>query len=116
MFYDNRSIFSTIDPDSIKYSLYGNDEYNYVYYKEEKEFVFLEKIFGKGKTFTQEHKNYISAIGFMKTFDLKTEIILYHNYFADVPLDISICKKLANKQYKIIIDSNQQNNWIEVNA
>jgi len=115
MFYDNRSIFSTLDQDSIKYALYGDDEYNYSYEAEEDKIVFIERTFGRGKTFTIENKKYISAIGIIKIIDSNCEVILYHNHFAELPLDISICKTFTERQYKIVIDSYHQSDWVKVN-
>lgn len=116
MLYDNRTIFSTISANSIKYALYGNDVFHYAYNKDEDEYLFIDNIFGKGKTFTKEHKRYISAIALIEILSSRTEIILFHNYFAEIPLDINICSKLVDKQYKIIIDSTKQNEWIEINC
>lgn len=114
IFLDNRSIFSTIESDSIKYALYGEDEYNYVYGEDKNDFVFIDQTFGKGKTFREKNKDYISAVGLIKLIDLKASLTLFHNYFANRSLEEGICKNIADRQFKIIIDSFQQSDWIEI--
>lgn len=114
IFYDNRSIFSTIDWDSIRYALYGDDEYNYVYREDTDEVIFIGHPFGKGKTFRKNNKSYISAIGVLKPADEKTSLTLFHNYFANKPLEECLCMKIVDRQLKIIVDPYQQSDWIEI--
>lgn len=114
IFFDNRSIFSTIDRGSIKYALYGEDEYNYAYREDTDEVIFMGDSFGKGKTFREKNKDYISAIGLIKLIDSKASLTLFHNYFAKRSLEEGICKKIADRQFKIIIDSIQQSDWIQI--
>ena len=112
--YDNRSIFSTIDGDSIKHALYGEDEYNYVYREDTDEVTFIGRLFGKGKTFRKKNKSYISAVGVLKPSDAGSSLTLFHNYFAKKPLEECLCNKIADRQFKIIMDTYQQNDWIEI--
>ncbi len=116
VFYDNRSIFSTLDSDSIKYALYGDDSYTYYYENEQNNCIFLKPTFGKGKTLTEENKNYISAIGFLTKKSDKINLIAYHNYYAEKPLDKFICKKIFNKQFEISPDLGRQQDWKGINA
>lgn len=114
IFFDNRSIFSTIDRGSIKYALYGEDEYNYVYREDTEEVIFMGDSFGKGKTFRKDNKNYISAIGLLKLSEAASNLTLFHNYFANKVLEEGVCTKIADRQFKIIIDSSRQSDWIEI--
>lgn len=114
IFYDNRSIFSTIDWDSIRYALYGEDEYNYVYREDTDEVISIGHPFGKGKTFRKNNKSYISAIGMLQPADVESSLTLFHNYFAKKPLEECLCKKIADRQFKIIVGPYQQSDWIEI--
>jgi hypothetical protein len=115
--YDNTHGFSGLDGYGILTAMYG-DESIPIFVDENHE---LEPFagpakFGGGRRFTRNEKNYISAIGMIKfIFTDEPEILLFHNIYAERPIDPFDAVFLASKQFTISKgDPNVFREWTEI--
>ena len=98
--YDNTHGFSTLNNYSILTSMYGDESIPILVDKKNEPFAGPTR-FGNEKKMTEKNKNYISAVGMINIINSEPELDLFHNVYADFPINFSIAGVLVRKQYTL---------------